>query len=57
MGNTNSDIMEEIMVLCYMEGIVDEVRNEVSIIMESNKNISPCDAYEMAYKRISKTGG
>jgi hypothetical protein len=57
MGNTNSDIMEEIMVLCYMEGIVDEVRNEVSIIMESNKNISPCDAYEMAYRRISKTGG
>ena len=54
MGFTNSDLMEEIMVLCYEEGIVTEVREEVRKLLENNKSISLYEAYELAYQKFSK---
>jgi hypothetical protein len=54
MGYTNSDLMEEIMVICYQEGIIEKVREEVRNILQFNTRISLPEAYEMAYQKISK---
>lgn len=54
MGYTNSDLMEEIMFLCFEEGIVEDVRKEVRDILEKNKNIPIYEAYEIAYQKFSK---
>lgn len=54
MGYTNSDLMEELMVLSYEEGIINEVRNEVKKMLEENSNLSMYEVYELAYNKISK---
>ena len=54
MGYTNSDMMEEVMVLSYQEGIIEEVRTEVKKTLETNKEITLYDAYLEAYKKFSK---
>lgn len=54
MGLTSSDLLEELMLKCYKENIIDEVRELVRNIMETNPLVSQYDAYEMAYKKKSK---
>lgn len=54
MGLTSSDLLEDLLVKCYKEGIIDEVRNQVHIELKSNKSLSQYDAYELSYKKIKK---
>lgn len=54
MGINNSELLEELMIKCHKEGIIDEVREEVRTIMRTDSTITQHDAYEMAYKRIKK---
>jgi hypothetical protein len=54
MGLTSSELLEELMLKCYKEGIIEEVREEVRKILETNTLVSQYDAYEMAYKKIKK---
>jgi hypothetical protein len=54
MGLTSSELLEELMLKCYKEGIIEEVREEVRIILETTSVINQYDAYEMAYKKIKK---
>ena len=54
MGLTSSELLEELMLKCYKEGIIDEVREEVSIILKTTSLITQYDAYEIAYKKIKK---
>ena len=54
MGYTNSDLMEEIMILSFEEGIIDDVRGEVKKLLEQNNGIYLHDAYERAYSKFSK---
>lgn len=54
MGYTNSDLLEEILIQSYQEGIIEEVRKEVDILLEKDKHISLSDAYQSAYQKYSK---
>jgi hypothetical protein len=54
MGLTSSELLEEIMLLCYKENIIEEVREEVRNILKMNKLITQYEAYEMAYKKFKK---
>ena len=54
MGYTNSDLMEEIMILSFEEGIIDKVREEVKSILEKSKNIPLYEAYQTAYQKFSE---
>lgn len=54
MGLTSSELLEELMLKCYKEGIIDEVREEVRITLKDITLINQYDAYEMAYKKINK---
>jgi hypothetical protein len=54
MGLTSSDLLEDLLVKCYKKGIIDEVRNQAHIELESNKSLSQYEAYELSYKKIKK---
>lgn len=54
MGLTSSELLEEIMLLCYKENIIEEVREEVRNILKMNNLISQFEAYEMAYEKFKK---
>jgi hypothetical protein len=54
MGLTSSDLLEDLLVKCYKEGIIDEVRNQAHIELKSNKSLSQYEAYELSYKKIKK---
>jgi len=54
MGYTNSELLEEIMILSYEEGIIEKVREEVTKLLEKNKNIPLYEAYDLAYQKFSK---
>lgn len=54
MGYTNSDLLEEIMVLSFEEGIIDDVRSEVKKLLEQNNSLHLHEAYERAYNKFSK---
>ena len=54
MGYTNSDLMEEIMFLCYEEKIIDDVRDEVKKLLEKNSSLHLSEAYEIAYNKFTK---
>jgi hypothetical protein len=54
MGLTNSELLEELILICYKENIIEEVREEVRNILETNTLITQYEAYEMAYKKFKK---
>lgn len=54
MGFSNADLLEELMILSYEEGIIEKVREEVKKLLEKNKNIPLYEAYELAYQKFSK---
>lgn len=54
MGLTSSELLEELILKCYKEGIIEDVREEVRNILETNELITQYEAYEMAYKKIKK---
>ena len=54
MGYTNSDLLEEIMVLSFEEGIINDVRSEVKKLLEQNSSLDLHEAYERAYNKFSK---
>jgi hypothetical protein len=54
MGYTNSDLMEEIMILSFEEGIINDVREEVKKLLNNNQTLPLYEIYEMAYNKVSK---
>lgn len=54
MGITNSDELEELLIECYNQNIIEQVRKEAVSIMEKNQKIEVLDAYEIAFKKFSK---
>jgi hypothetical protein len=54
MGLTSSELLENLLIKCYKEEIIEEVRNEARKLMESNGLLSQYEAYELSYKKIKK---
>jgi hypothetical protein len=54
MGLTSSELLEELLLKCYKEGIINEVREEVVKTLKTNLLVTQYEAYEMAYKKIKK---
>lgn len=54
MSISNSEYLEELLHECYKMNIIDEVRKEAVSIMEKDNNVSMFDAYDIAFKKISK---
>jgi hypothetical protein len=54
MGLTSSELLEGLLVKCYNEKIIEEVREEARMLLKSNKLLSRYEAYELSYKKIKK---
>ena len=54
MGLTSSELLEDLLIKCYKEEIIEEVREEVRKLMKNNKHLSQYEAYEISYKKIKK---
>jgi hypothetical protein len=52
MGNSSSDLLEELLFHCYQIGILDEVRREAKLIMKGNPSIPKLEAYESAFDSV-----
>lgn len=54
MGISNSELLEELLLECYSQNIIDDVRKEAIHIMNVDERIGMLDAYEIAFKKFSK---
>ena len=54
MGLTNSELLEELLLKCYNENIINEVRKDVFNLLKTNALLTQYEAYEIVYKKLTK---
>lgn len=54
MGQTNSELLEELLLECYATGIIEEVREEVKKVVERTERFDRYEVYFESYKKIMK---
>jgi hypothetical protein len=51
---TNEEILQEILLDAHSLGLIDEIRETATQIMQENPNIERVDAYQMAFQEWVK---